>query len=171
MAASPLPVPPHETARRSYDSPTPSPPESSDPRLDYLDEEYSIHYSAKLQYLINRGWLMTIPLSFAKIGVRKRALCRMGVGNSKKWSRIRSRLAQTSLGQELYKLWSSKMGDITPATNNSDGEKTYIWGRSYYWNIHAFKSNAPPEIGGKRFNAQIDAVVQYNPWNNLLPST
>ena len=76
-----------------HDSPTQAPESAAS--LDYLYKEYSIHDSNKLQDLIikdDEGDTFTV----AKTS-RKRALCQMGLGNSKKWSQIRSRLDQLPL--------------------------------------------------------------------------
>ena len=92
-----------------HDSPTQAPESAAS--LYYLDKEYSIHDSTKfLDIIIKDDEDNTFIV--AKIS-RKRALCRMVVGNYKKWSLIRSRLAQLLLVKNYVRCGQENGGSNT----------------------------------------------------------
>ena len=87
---------------------------------------------------------------------RKRALFRIGVGNSKKLSQIRSHLAQLPLVKNSVHCGQENGGSNTRYQYLGWRKHPLEAGRI---GTYAFKSNAPPNIV-ETINAQIEVVVQ-----------
>ena len=135
-----------------HDSPTRAPKYAAS--LEYLDKEYSIHDSTKLKDLIIKDDEEDTFI-VAKIS-RKRALFRIGVGNSKKLSQIRSHLAQLPLVKNSVHRGQENGGSNTRYQYLGWRKHPLEAGRI---GTYAFKSNAPPNIV-ETINAQIEVVVQ-----------